>query len=257
MTLTATTPPGPGYIPPARVHAPAGQAQSSRSPRMLTQQAQKEFVAATTTRPALKHVSSSTCSGPWSSVTQGVSRTQMAPAVWHTVPSFRRTCWVRTPSASHGDAHYVPTHLRTRLPINVHTRATSEGVSSISRGGVLAHCRGFGTCGWTDAGDPSTRSRLWDPLPWRYDSESLERPQRPVGCPSTLARGVGAFLFGATRSPVLRIRAHSHPFKDGEGGPRAGLGRPGQTFRQPDAKSSARLAGPSLLRARARLNRGA
>ncbi len=31
------------------------------------------------------------------------------------------------------------------------------------------------------------------------------------------------------RCPVLRIRAHRHPLKDGEGGQRAGLGRPGQT----------------------------
>ncbi len=29
MTLTTATPQGPGYIPSARVHAPAGQAQSS------------------------------------------------------------------------------------------------------------------------------------------------------------------------------------------------------------------------------------
>ena len=50
----------------------------------------------------------------------------MAPAVCHTVPSCRRTCWVRTPSASH---RYVFTHLRWRLPINVHIRATSEGAS--------------------------------------------------------------------------------------------------------------------------------
>jgi hypothetical protein len=39
MTLTTATPPGPGYIPPARVHAPAGQAQSSKSPNLRTQQA--------------------------------------------------------------------------------------------------------------------------------------------------------------------------------------------------------------------------
>jgi hypothetical protein len=40
MTLITATPPGPGYIPPARVHAPAGQAQSSKSPgKLRTQQA--------------------------------------------------------------------------------------------------------------------------------------------------------------------------------------------------------------------------
>ncbi len=58
---------------------------------------------------------------------------------------------------------------------------------SISRGWVLARCSGFGTCGWTDVGGSSSRSRLWDLLPWRYDS--WERPQRPVECPITLARG--------------------------------------------------------------------
>jgi hypothetical protein len=81
---------------------------------------------------------------------------------------------------------------------------------------------------------------------WQYDF--WERLQRPVECPITLARGVGPFRFGPTRSPVFRISAHRHPLKDGEGGPRAGLCRPGQTSRQPDAKSSATLAGPSLLR---------
>ncbi len=39
MTLTTATPLGPGYIPPARVHAPAGQAHSSKSPKLRTQQA--------------------------------------------------------------------------------------------------------------------------------------------------------------------------------------------------------------------------
>ncbi len=39
MTLTTATPPGSGNIPPARVHAPAGQAQSSKSPKLRTQQA--------------------------------------------------------------------------------------------------------------------------------------------------------------------------------------------------------------------------
>jgi hypothetical protein len=59
---------------------------------------------------------------------------------------------------------------------------------SISRCCVLAHCRGFGTCGWKDMGYPSTRPRLWDPLPWRHYSRAL--PHWPVGCPSMLARGV-------------------------------------------------------------------
>ena len=236
MGLTTATPPGPGYIPPARVHAPAGQAQSSRSPRRRTQQATEgvrcgyydEAYVGARLKLYVQRTLERSCTGRESHTT--------APDVWHRVPSrsYRRTCWVRTPSASH---RYVSTHLRPRLPINVHIRATSEGASSISRGSVLVHCRGFGTCGWTDVGDPSTRSRLWDPLPWWYDSG--ERPQRPVGCPTTLARGVGLFRFGPTQSPVLRIRTHRRPLKDGEGGQRAGLGRPGQTSRQPNAKSSA------------------
>jgi hypothetical protein len=98
---------------------------------------------------------------------------------------------------------------------------------SISRGGALAHCSGFGTC-WTGLGDHSTRPKLWDTLPWRHGPR--EWPQRPVGCPSTLARGVGLLRFGPTRSPVLRISDSAILVKDGEGGPRAGLGRPGQTF---------------------------
>ena len=129
MTLTTATPPGPGYIPPARVHDPAGQAQSYRSPRPRTQQAtagvrrsyyDKAYVGA-----RLKLYVQRTLELSYI----GRESHTMAPAVWHTVQSCWRTCWVRTPSASHGDAHYVPTHLRTRLPINVHIRATSEGAS--------------------------------------------------------------------------------------------------------------------------------
>ena len=86
-----------------------------------------------------------------------------APAVWHTVPSCRRTSWVRTPSASH---RVVPSHTRLRMTNQI--RATSEGACSYSRGDALTHCRGFGTCGWTDVGTPSTRTRLWDPLPRRH-----------------------------------------------------------------------------------------
>ena len=33
----------------------------------------------------------------------------------------------------------------------------------ISRGGVFAHCRGFGTCGWTDVGGTSTRTKIVGP----------------------------------------------------------------------------------------------
>ncbi len=127
MTLTTTTPPGPGYIPPARMHAPAGQAQSSRCPRMRTQQAtegvrrgyhDKAYVGARLKLYVQRALELS--------YTGRASHT-MAPAVWHTVTSCRNTCRVRTPpSASH---RYVSTHLRPCLPINVHIRATSEGAS--------------------------------------------------------------------------------------------------------------------------------
>ena len=40
---------------------------------------------------------------------------------------------------------------------------TFTNVSTISRGGVLAHCRGFGTCGWTDVGSTSTRTKIVGP----------------------------------------------------------------------------------------------
>jgi hypothetical protein len=93
--------------------------------------------------------------------------------------------------------------LSLRVYLSPSHYAPSDSARSISSGGVLAHCRGFGTCGWTDVGDPSPGPILWDPLPWRHGSR--EQPQRPVGCPSTLARGVGQLRFGPTRSPVLRI----------------------------------------------------
>ncbi len=47
----------------------------------------------------------------------------------------------------------------------------------------------------------------------------------------------------ADLEPRPQGQRHSHPVKDEEGGQRAGLGRQGQTSRQPDAKSSATLAG--------------
>jgi hypothetical protein len=47
----------------------------------------------------------------------------------------------------------------------------------------------------------------------------------------------------ADSEPRPQDQRQRRPPKDGEGGPRAGLGRPGQTSRQPDAKSSAMLAG--------------
>jgi hypothetical protein len=87
MTLTTTTPPGPGYIPPARVHAPAGQAQSSICPRLRTQQAtagvrrgyhDKAYVEA-----RLKLYVQRTLALSYT----GRESHTMAPAVWHTVPS--------------------------------------------------------------------------------------------------------------------------------------------------------------------------
>jgi hypothetical protein len=98
MTLTSATPPGPGYIPPARVHAPAGQAQSSKSHKLRTQQAtegvrrgyyDKAYVGARL-KLYVQRTLERSCTGCESHTT--------VPAVWHTVPSCRRTCWVRTPS---------------------------------------------------------------------------------------------------------------------------------------------------------------
>ena len=90
-------------------------------------------------------------------------------------------------------------------PENVRVRATSEGASSISRGDVLAHCRGFGTCGWTDVGGTSTQTKIVGPAalaarPTLYVSGA--RPQRPVGCPSTLVWEVGLLRLKPTRIPV-------------------------------------------------------
>ena len=84
MALTTATPPGPGYIPPARVHAPTGQAQSSRSPRRRTQQAtegdrcgyyDEAYVGA-----RLKLYVQRTLELSYA----GRDSHTMAPAVWHT-----------------------------------------------------------------------------------------------------------------------------------------------------------------------------
>jgi hypothetical protein len=55
--------------------------------------------------------------------------------------------------------------------------------------------------------------------------------------------GIRAASVWADPEPRPQDPRLSHPLKDREGGPLAGLGRPGQTSRQPDAKSSAMLAG--------------
>jgi hypothetical protein len=125
MTLTTATPPGPGYIPPARVHAPAGHTQSSESPNLRTQLAKggvrscyydKTYVGTRLklyVQLTLEH-----------SCTERESHTT-APAVWHTVPSCRRTCWVQT------HWHCTATCPHTcGLPYNIHIRATSEGANS-------------------------------------------------------------------------------------------------------------------------------
>ena len=84
--------------------------------------------------------------------------------------------------------------------------------SSISRGDELAHCRGFGTCGWTDVGGTSTRTKIVGPTalaarPTLYVSGA--RPQRPVGCPSTLAREVELLRPKPTRIPVTGLHSPS------------------------------------------------
>jgi len=60
-----------------------------------------------------------------------------------------RTCWVQIPPAAH-----CPAHALTRS--KHHSGSHQEGASSISRGGALARCRGFGTCGWKGVGTPQT-----------------------------------------------------------------------------------------------------
>jgi hypothetical protein len=81
-------------------------------------------------------------------------------------------------------------------------------------------------------------------------------PSGQLVVPPRLLGELGRFGLGRLE-PRPQDQRHRHPVKDGEGGLRAGLGRPGQTSRQPDVKSSATLAGPSLLQARAWLKRGA
>ena len=63
----------------------------------------------------------------------------------------------------------------------------------------------FGTCGWTDVGGTSTRTKIVGPTalaarPTLYVSGA--RPQRPVGCPSTLVREVELLRPKPTRIPV-------------------------------------------------------
>ena len=182
---------------------------------------------------------------PWSSsqalldwtakqLQQGVSRIQRRPL-------FGTQCRpVGGPAGFEPHRHRTApcTYTCLRLLGNVRVRATSEGASSISRGDVLAHCRGFGTCGWTDVGGTSTRTKIVGPTalaarPTLYVSGA--RPQRPVGCPSTLVREVELLRPKPTRIPVA---GSALAIPDGEEGPRAGLSRPGQTFRQPDAQEA-------------------
>ena len=151
---------------------------------------------------------------PWSSsqalldwtakqLQQGVSRIQRRPL-------FGTQCRpVGGPAGFEPHRHRTApcTYTCLRLLGNVRVRATSEGASSISRGDVLAHCRGFGTCGWTDVGGTSTRTKIVGPTalaarPTLYVSGA--RPQRPVGCPSTLVREVGLLRPKDLHSPSRR-----------------------------------------------------
>ena len=152
---------------------------------------------------------------PWSSsqalldwtakqLQQGVSRIQRRPL-------FGTQCRpVGGPAGFEPHRHRTApcTYTCLRLLGNVRVRATSEGASSISRGDVLAHCRGFGTCGWTDVGGTSTRTKIVGPTalaarPTLYVSGA--RPQRPVGCPSTLVREVELLRPKPTRIPVAGL----------------------------------------------------
>ena len=54
----------------------------------------------------------------------------------------------------------APLQACARQIYKLHYQAAPEGASSISRGGALAQCRGFGTCGWIGVGTPRPRPTL-------------------------------------------------------------------------------------------------
>ncbi len=126
---------------------------------------------------------------------------------------------------------------------------------SISRGGALAQCRGFGTCGWKGVGTPRRRPTCsWDPPPQRHGFNLH-------GLGATALRASAASHHTCGREELLRRWADSEIrpqgparatlLEDGKAGPRAGLSRPGQPRRQPDASRSTLPAVPSLNLARA------
>jgi hypothetical protein len=81
---------------------------------------------------------------------------------------------------------------------------------SISRGGALAQCRGFGTCGWKGVGTPDRRPNL--PVgpadaTARATLNGLGATARaPASSPTTLAEGRSCLGVGPTRKPVLKDR---------------------------------------------------
>ena len=166
------------------------------------------------------------------------------------LPSYRRTSWVRLPRAAHYDTR--PTNTCLALHLLISSRDTSEGASSISRGGVLAHRGGFGTFGWTDVGcwnDSESEDATGPAGPGEPDSNSKSTPaafgtSRPTRMPPAQeaigppARGSSSLGGQATSRgldyPVARGRAAGN-----------------QRHLQPSGRRSSPAPGnPPLVRAR-------
>ena len=115
-------------------------------------------------------------------------------------------------------------------------------------------CRGFGTCGCIGVVTPKPFQ------PRRSHGGTGPRCRGPSQGPRPLVPGQDLPRLRSTellqppwltRKPVLKVRALRHLLHDGEGGPRAGLSRPRQPSRQPDASNGLHWLHPYLARARA------
>ena len=156
-------------------------------------------------------------------------------------------------STPKGSAHDTrPTNTCLALHLLTSSRDTSEGASSISRGGVLAHRGGFGTFGWTDVGrwnDSESEDATGPAGPGEPDSNSKSTPaafgtSRPTRMPPAQeaigppARGSSSLGGQATSRgldyPVARGRAAGN-----------------QRHLQPSGRRSSPAPGnPPLVRAR-------
>jgi len=126
-----------------------------------------------------------------------------------------------------------------------------EGASSISRGGALAQCRGFGTCGWKGVGTPEIRPNSARGILRRNGTGHPEwvrchGPRAGRRFPPRLRKGGAASVLGRLGNPSSRSWRSEYPLlaQDGEAGPRAGLSRPGQPRRQSDGSRSTVSAVP-------------